>query len=63
MSSSIDPQTIGILTSVFCTSGPTLVVLAWAGNELSHGQAQNGVNFDLKLNLNLEVNVNHPQKQ
>ena len=35
-------KTIGILTKVFCTSGPNLVVLARTGDELSHGQAQNG---------------------
>ena len=50
------PKTIGILTKVFCTSGPNLVVLAQTGDELSHGQAQNGVNFDLTLNLTLKVN-------
>ena len=55
------PKTIGILTKVFCTSGPNLVALAWTGDELSHGQAQNGVNFELKLNLTLKVQVNHPQ--
>ena len=33
------PKTIGILTKVFCTSGPNLVILAWTGLELSHGQA------------------------
>ena len=38
--------TIGILTKVFCTSGPNLVVLTWTGDELSREQAQNGVNFD-----------------
>ena len=44
-----NPKTIGILTKVFCTSGPNLVVLAWTGDELSHGQAQNGVNFDFEV--------------
>ena len=39
------PKTIGILIKVFCTSGPNLVVLAWTGDGLSHGQAKNGVNF------------------
>ena len=31
------PKTIEILTKVFCTSGPNLVVLACTGDELSHG--------------------------
>ena len=43
-----------ILTKVFCTSGPNLVILAWTGDELSHGQAQNGVNFDFEVKFDLE---------
>ena len=42
------PKTIGILTKVFWTSGPNSVVLAWTNDELSHGQAKNGVNFDFE---------------
>ena len=37
------PKTIGILTKVFCT-----------GDELSRGQAQNGVNFDFEVKFDLE---------
>ena len=48
------PKTIGILTKVFCTSGPNLVVLAQTGDELSHGQAQNGVNFYFEVKFDLE---------
>ena len=48
------PKTIGILTKVFCTSGPNLVVLARTGDELSHGLAQNGVNFDFEVKFDLE---------
>ena len=33
------PRIIGMLTMVFCTSGPNLVILAWTGDELSRGQA------------------------
>ena len=29
-------KTIGILTKVFCFSGPNLVILAWTGDELSY---------------------------
>ena len=57
------PKTIGILTKVFCTSGPNFVVLAGTGDELSHGQAQNAVNFDFKVKLTLKVKVTHPSKQ
>ena len=39
-------KTVGNLTKVFCISGPTLVILAWNGDELWSGQVQNGVNFD-----------------
>ena len=47
----LTPKTIRILTKVFCTSGPNLVVLAWTGDELLHGQAQNGVNFEVEFDL------------
>ena len=33
------PKTIGILTKVFYTFGPNLVILAWTGDELSREQA------------------------
>ena len=32
-------KTIGILTKVFYTHGPNLVILAWTSDELSCGQA------------------------
>ena len=32
------PKTIGILTKVFYTYGPNLVILAWTDDELSRGQ-------------------------
>ena len=47
-------KTTGILTKVFSTSGPNLVALAWTGDELSRGQAQNGVNFDFEVKFDLE---------
>ena len=50
----LPPKTIRILTNVFCTSGPNLVILAWMGAELWCGQAQNGVNFDFDLKFDLE---------
>ena len=56
------PKTIGILTKVFCTSGPNFVVLAWTGDELSHGQAQNGVNFDFEVKFDLEGQGQSPPK-
>ena len=45
---------MGILTKVFCISGLNLVILAWADDELSHGEAQNGVNFDFEVKFDLE---------
>ena len=36
----ITPKKIGILTKVFCTSGPKLVIPAWMGDELSCGQTR-----------------------
>ena len=47
-------KTVGILTNVFCTSGPNLVILAWMDDELWCGQAQNGVNLDFDLIFDLE---------
>ena len=48
------PKFIGILTNVFCTFGPNLVILAWTGDELSCRQAQNGVTFDFEVEFDLE---------
>ena len=48
------PKFIGILTQVFCTFGPNLVILAWTGDELSCRQAQNGVTFDFEVKFDLE---------
>ena len=39
-------KTIRMLTKLFNTSGPNLVILAWMSNELWLRQAQNGVNSD-----------------
>ena len=39
LESQSSPKTIGILTKVFYTYGPNLVILAWTGDELSRGQA------------------------
>ena len=55
------PKITGIITKVFCTLSPNLVNLAWTGDELSCGRAQNEVN--LYFEVNLTVKVNHPQKQ
>ena len=58
-------KTIEILTKVFCISGPNLVVLARTGDELSHGQAQNGVNFDfehVEVKFDLEGQGQSPPK-
>ena len=41
-------KTIGILTKVFCTSGPNLAIRAWMGDELWCGQASNGVNWEFE---------------
>ena len=48
------PKIIGILTNVFCTFGPNLVMLTWTGDELSCWQTQNGVNFYFEVKFNLE---------
>ena len=48
------PKLTGILTPVFCTFGPNLVILAWTGDEVSCRQAQNGVTFDFVVKFDLE---------
>ena len=48
------PKLIGILTQVFCTFGPNLVILAWTGDELSYRQAQNGITFDYEVKFDLQ---------
>ena len=55
-------KTTGILTKVFSTSVRNLVALAWTGDELSRGQAQNGVNFDIEVKFDLEVQGQSPPK-
>ena len=56
------PPKIEILTKVFSTSGPNLVFLAWMGNELLRGQAQNGVNFYYKVKFDLKGQGQSPPK-
>ena len=38
-----------------------LVVLAWTGDELSRGQAQNGVSFDFEVKFDLEGQQSPPK--
>ena len=42
-------QTIGILTKVFCISGPNLVIIAWTGDELSREQTLSLILCKLEL--------------
>ena len=56
------PKLTGILTKVYCTFGPNLVVLAWTGDELSCRQAQNGVTFDFEVKFDLEGQGQSPPK-
>ena len=56
------PKFIGILTQVFCTFGPNLVILAWTGDELSCRQGQNGVTFDFEVKFDLEGQGQSPSK-
>ena len=55
-------KTMGILTKVFCISGPKLVILAWMVDELWCGQAQNGVNLDFKVKFDIEDQFLSPHK-
>ena len=57
------PRTTGILNKVLITSGSNLVALAWTGQELSRGQAQNRVNFDFEVKFDLEGQGQSPPIQ
>ena len=57
------PKIIGVLTKMFCTSGPNLVILAGMGEELWCGQAQNRVNFKFWVKFALEGQYLLPPKQ
>ena len=49
------PKSTGILTVLRCISCPDLVILAYNGDKLSCGQAQNEVKFDFDVKFDLEV--------
>ena len=49
------PKSIGISTVLGCISCPDLVFLAYTGDKLSCGQAQNEVKFDFHVKFDLEV--------
>ena len=51
---------IGILTTVFYTSGPISGIRAGTGDELSDEQAQNGVNFNFELKFDFEGQSEYP---
>ena len=48
------PKSTGILTVLRCISGPNLVIVAWTGDKLLYGQAQNGINLDLQVKFDIE---------
>ena len=52
-----------MLTQVFCTFDPNLVILAWTGDELSCREAQNGVTFGFEVKFDLEGQGQYPPKQ
>ena len=56
------PKFTGILTQVFRTFGPNLVILAWTGDELSCRQAENVVSFDFEVKFDLEGQGQSPPK-
>ena len=48
------PKSKGILTALRCISGSNLVILAWTGDKLLCGQAQNGINLVFQVKFDLE---------
>ena len=59
---SIKPKIGRDLNSAKMHFVPNLEIVTSIGGELWPGQAQNGVNCELKLNLTLKDKVNHPPK-
>ena len=55
-------KTLGILTKVFCTSGPNLVVPAQRVMSYRTDKLKNGVNFDFEVKFDLEGQGQSPQK-
>ena len=55
-------KNFSVVLDLFSTSGPNLVALAWTGDELSRGQAQNGVNFEFEVKFDLEGQSQSPPK-
>ena len=49
------PKSTGTLTVLRCIFGPNLEIPTSIGGDFSHGQAQNGVNFDFWVRFDLEV--------
>ena len=47
-------KSTGILTVLRSISGPNLVIVAWTGDKLLYGQAQNGKNLDLQVIFDIE---------
>ena len=56
------PKSIGILTVLRCISCTDLVILAYTGDKLLCGQAQNEVKFDFHVKFDLEVQGRSPPK-
>ena len=48
------PKINRILTVLRCISGPNLVIVAWTGDKLLYGQAQNGINLDLQVKFDID---------
>ena len=44
----------GILTVLRCISGPNLLIVAWTGDKLFYGQAQNGINLEMQVKFHIE---------
>ena len=57
----LPPKTIGILTKVFCFSGPNMVILAWTGEELSCGHASDWYTHTQTQATTIPVGQNWPQ--
>ena len=63
MSSSIKPENNREHNQGILHPFPNLVVLAWTGDDLSHGQAQDGVNFVFEVKFDHKGQGQSPPKK
>ena len=57
------PKSIWVLTVLRCIFGRNLLSLAWTGDKLSYGQAQNWIKFYFQVKFDPEIKIDRPPNQ